>query len=70
MDMTYNSRRNLLAAISVEKEMAYHLFKVGNDFSKGNYGAKLLRKTQWHSAHEDHPESNFFENFNPDIPSN
>lgn len=46
-DVTYNSRRGLLGAISVEKETAYHLYHVGYSSQKNNYCVKLLKKSKW-----------------------
>ena len=51
-DMTYNTRKNILGAISVNGKTAYHLFKVEHDGSDSRNNVKLLRKTKLHSLHQ------------------
>lgn len=46
--MTYNSKRNILGAITLGEKTAYHLFDIGYSKQKGNYSAKLLKKFKWH----------------------
>ena len=48
-DVTFNDKRNLLGAISVENEIAYHLFSVDIDSSDKKNTVKLTRKSKWHS---------------------
>lgn len=50
-DMTYNSRRNILAAISVAQEISYHLFKIDTSATRAGQIARLYRKAQWHSQY-------------------
>lgn len=45
--MTYNSRRNLLGAISVSGKTAYHLFDIEYDGYRKNIKGRLLRKSKW-----------------------
>ena len=47
--MTYNTRRNLLGAISVPTKVAYHLYGVDYSGKKSNESVKLLKKARWHS---------------------
>ena len=49
-DLTYNTRRNLLGAISAEEKIAYHLFHIDID-SNINCNVKLHRKSKWHSQY-------------------
>lgn len=46
-DATYNTRRDLLGAISIGKEITYHLFNV--TYSDYHSRVKLLRKSSWPS---------------------
>ena len=46
-DLTYNSRRSLLGAISVTGRIAYHLYKITT--SKAGNNVQLIRKSRWHS---------------------
>lgn len=51
-DVTYNSRRGLLGAISLNGKIAYHLYNI--EFisaQKSGYSGKLLRKSKWHSQY-------------------
>lgn len=47
-DPTFNPRRNLLGAISVDKEISYHLFKV--EYESRNH-IQMLRKSKWYPQH-------------------
>lgn len=44
-DVTYNSRRNILGAISVDRSISYNLFNL--DINSPDKVAKLCRKSQW-----------------------
>ena len=46
-DITYNSRRNILAAIPLTEKIAYHLFDVGYSARKNSPSVKLLKKAKW-----------------------
>ena len=46
-DVTYNPRRGILAAMSISKRTAYHLFKVNECPSKSDGIARLWRKATW-----------------------
>ena len=46
-DVTYNSRRNILAAIPIENKISYHLWRIGSSGKEKNYGATLLRRSKW-----------------------
>ncbi len=48
-DVTYNSRRSVLAAIPVTEKIAYHLFNVDAYASNTKEIVKLSRKSKWHS---------------------
>ena len=50
-DVTYNPRRRLLGAIPIDKEIAYHIFNIDTNVSKGGNTAKLYRKSKWNSQH-------------------
>ena len=52
-DVTYNPRRNILAAISISGEVAYHLFSIETTAGKRNYSAKLLTKAKCHPQHNE-----------------
>lgn len=47
-DVSYNSRRNILGAISLDKKVAYHLWVIEYSQQKNNYNIKLLQKAKWH----------------------
>lgn len=47
-DVSYNSRRNILGAISLDKKVAYHLWIIEYSQQKNNYNIKLLQKAKWH----------------------
>lgn len=51
-DVSYNLRRDLLGAISLERKIAYHLFGIDHAGQKYNSGAKLLKKAKWHSQYD------------------
>lgn len=51
-DLTYNSRRNILGAISFKGKIAYHLFDIEHTKQKANYNVRLLRQTKWFSQIE------------------
>ena len=51
-DMTYNPRRNILAAIPLREKIAYHLFDLGYSVRKNNFSIKLLKKAKWNSDWE------------------
>lgn len=50
-DIIYNVRRNILAAIPLEKRIAYHLFSIDANPSNVNTIVKLNRKSKWHSQY-------------------
>ena len=50
-DLTYNTKRNLLGAISVSGKIAYHLFSVDANCSTLQESVKLIRKSKWNSWH-------------------
>ncbi len=56
-DVTYNSRRSILAAIPVTEKISYHLFNVDAYASNTKEIVKLNRKTRW-SPHYDNPQGN------------
>ena len=45
--MTYNSRRDLLGAITVPGKFAYHLFNIQYSSAKRNFDVTLLRRSKW-----------------------
>lgn len=45
----FNPNRNVLGAISLGGEIAYHLFNIDFNASLGKYNVKLLRKSKWHT---------------------
>lgn len=45
--MTYNPRRSILGAISVEEKISYHLFKIDVNPSAVDETVILCRKTGW-----------------------
>jgi hypothetical protein len=47
--VSYNSRRNILGAITLLGKIGYHLFECGYDNQKSIYSVKLLRKSKWPS---------------------
>ena len=47
--MTFNSRRNIIGAIPMQEQIAYHLFKVDAGASKAKDIVRLCRKTKWYS---------------------
>ena len=49
--MTYNTKQNLLGAICISEEIAYHLFSVDVHCSDTKNSVKLIRKSRWHSQH-------------------
>lgn len=49
--MSYNSRRNVLGAITLGGKIAYHLWNLGYSVQKNNYSVTLLKKPKWHSQH-------------------
>ena len=54
-DITYNSRRNILGAFPLYREISYHLFNVDSNASKTNKDiVKLTRKSKWQSKHCKH----------------
>ena len=46
--VAYNSRRNLLAAVSLQGKIAYHLWKIGYSGQKNKSDVTLLKKEKWH----------------------
>ena len=48
-DVTYNSRRSILATISLEGAIAYNFFKIDSHAPKSSDIVKFCRKTKWHS---------------------
>ena len=50
-DITYNTKRNLLGAISLNKKIAYHLFTVDAICLNLKECVKLTRKSKWHSQY-------------------
>lgn len=48
-DVTYNSRRGILGAISVGGKISYHLYSLAT--SKAGDIVKLIRKSRWHSQY-------------------
>ena len=48
-DVTYNSRRGMLGAISVGQKTAYHLYNVTT--GKTGNTVKLIRKSRWHTQY-------------------
>ena len=50
-DITYNPRRNMLAAISVANKISYHLFKIDTNAARPGEIARLYRKAKWHSQY-------------------
>ncbi len=50
-DVSYNSRRCILAAIPVTEKTAYHLLNVDAYASNTEEIAKLSRKTRWSPYH-------------------
>ena len=50
--MTYNTKQNLLVAISVRDKTAYHLLSIDVDYSDTNK-VKLIRRSRWHSQYSD-----------------
>ena len=50
-DLTYNSKRNCLAAISLRGKIAHHLFSIDTDCSNIKDSVRLIRKSKWHSQH-------------------
>ena len=57
-DLTYNTRRNLLGAISVGGKITYHLFSVNTNCVNVKESIKLMRKSKWHSQYSNE-ESKF-----------
>lgn len=53
-NVTYNVRRNILGAIPVGGQIAYHLFTVDDYASDPNNIVKLNRKSKWHSQNSTH----------------
>lgn len=45
--MSYNSRRNILGAVPLAGEMAYHLWNVGYSTKKSGYSVNLIKKAKW-----------------------
>lgn len=52
-DFTYNPRRNLLGAISIDKQTSYHLFRHTRNETKNTYSVNLLKKAKWFSQSSD-----------------
>lgn len=53
-DITYNPRRNLLGAIPIGGQLAYHLFKINTDAAKTSKPediVKVVRQSKWHSQY-------------------
>lgn len=50
--MTYNSKREILGAISTSEEIAYHLWKIEYSRQNSNDSVKLLKKGKWHSQYD------------------
>ena len=48
-DLTYNTKRSLLGAISLSGKTAYHLFTVDTNCLSIKDCIKLTRKSKWHS---------------------
>ena len=48
-DVTYNSRRGILGAISVEDQIAYHLFNINVNASETENIVKFYRKSKRHT---------------------
>ena len=59
-DLTYNTKRNLLGAISVTGKIAYHLFTVNTNCSNLKDSAKLIRKSKWHPQYKNDDCKNYF----------
>ena len=53
-DIAYNSRRGILGAVPLKKEISYHLFNVGSNTAKTKDIVKLIRKSKWHSQYSNH----------------
>ena len=49
-DVTYNPRRNFLAAMCVERKIAYHLFTI--DANPVKTPVSLCRKAKWHPQYD------------------
>ena len=48
-DVTYNTRRNILGALSVTDKISYHLFNVEySQKEKSSYNVRVLKKAKWH----------------------
>ena len=52
-DFTYNTKRNLLGAISLGGKIAYHLFSVDPNPVNPKESIKLIRKSKWHLQYSD-----------------
>ena len=50
-EITYNTKRNLLGAISTCRKIAYHLFFVDANCSNIKESIKLVRKSKWYSQY-------------------
>jgi hypothetical protein len=50
-DVSYNSRRGILAAIPAAGRIGYHLFNVDAKASNDDDIVKLSRKSKWHSQY-------------------
>ena len=51
-DLTYNTKRNLLGAISLGGKIAYHIFAVDANYLNIKESVKLIRKSRWHSQYD------------------
>ena len=51
-DFTYNTKRNLLGAISLSGKIAYHIFTVDANCPKIKESVRLTRKSKWHSQYD------------------
>ena len=47
-DLTFNAKQNLLGAICLSNEIAYHLFSLDTNCSDTKNMVKLIRKSKWH----------------------
>ena len=56
-DVTYNSRRSILGAISCGSKIAYHLLTVNADASNAQDIVKLSRKSAWHPHYRTRPHN-------------
>ena len=48
-DITYNAKRNLFGAVSIDGATAYHLFSVNASGTNRSEIVRLIRRSKWHS---------------------